>query len=345
MHCVDVGIIKTMFQDAQQARDWLKEQGYPVQESLINSPPQLKPSASKHISEWIPLVKIETPDYAPFHIYWVRFKQECGTGDLRYVVDAYLKKYPQVLTLFIGSHYRKGKWGSLLMCPEPQAKHWYHACVTDELTPRNERLLKALQYNPAEPVETLWRRVYRTLRGETMNARIKEAFESFIMELENIRAEIDAEIQHATQRQEYDRVETLAREARQLGELIKKVQQLRTGNKPSAPATQPAPRRRSGEDATPQPAYTLPLLQALVDLGGKAPKRKVLERVHELMKDRLKPADYEELPSGGEIRWENKVAWLRVNLIKQGYLCEDTPLGIWAITEKGRQYLEQLKKG
>ncbi|CUU38525.1 Mrr N-terminal domain-containing protein [Armatimonadetes bacterium DC] len=332
-----------MFQDAQQARDWLKEQGYPVQESLINSPPQLKPSASKHISEWIPLVKIETPDYAPFHIYWVRFKQECGTGDLRYVVDAYLKKYPQVLTLFIGSHYRKGKWGSLLMCPEPQAKHWYHACVTDELTPRNERLLKALQYNPAEPVETLWRRVYRTLRGETMNARIKEAFESFIMELENIRAEIDAEIQHATQHGDYIKVQELAREAEQLKELIGKVQQLRAGNTTVNSTTKSARSTRDNEDATPKKAFIIPLLQALVDLDGEAPKRKVLERIQELTKDQLKPADYEELPSGGKIRWKSKVTGLRNKLIKQGYLRADTPQGIWAITDKGRQYLEQLK--
>jgi hypothetical protein len=333
-----------MFQNALQARDWLKELGYPVLEPLINSPPQLKPSASRHISEWVLLVKIEDGNGQPLYIYWIVAKPESRLNDLKYVVDAYRLKYPHVLALFI-TRYQKGRrWLTVLMCPEPHApSHRWGATLAEELAPDNARLWKALQYNPSEPAETLWRRVYRILRGETMNARIEEAFESFIMELESIRAEIDAEIQHATQRQEYDRVETLAREARQLGELIKKVQQLRTGNKPSAPATQPAPRRRSGEDATPQPAYTLPLLQALVDLGGKAPKRKVLERVHELMKDRLKPADYEELPSGGEIRWENKVAWLRVNLIKQGYLCEDTPLGIWAITDKGRQYLEQLK--
>lgn len=243
---MDVGIIKSMFQNAQQARDWLKELDYPVLESLVSSPPQLKPSASKHINEWVPLVKIETHNHAPFHIYWVRFKQECRTSDLRYVVDAYQKKYPQVLALFIGSYYRQGKWVSLLMCSEPQATHWYHACLIEELTHDNERLFKALQYNPVEPVETLWRRVYRVLRGETINARIEEAFESFITELETIRADIDAEIQQAIQRKEYNRVETLAREAQQLGELIKKVQQLWAGNASSVPATKPF-RSRRGE--------------------------------------------------------------------------------------------------
>lgn len=334
-----------MFENAQQARDWLKELGYPVLETLVDSRPQLKHSAAKHISEWVPLVKIETRDHASLHIYWVAFKQTCNSGDLRYVVDAYLKKYPQVLALFIGSYYRQGKWVSLLMCPEPRADHWYHACLIEELAPDNERLLKALQYNPAEPVETLWRRVYRILRGEPMDARIEEAFECFIMELELIRADIDAEIQQTIQHKEYGTVQALARKAEKLKELIAKVQQLKMDLAPSAPAAKPARRTRSGKGATPQKAYTLPLLQALVDLGGEAPKHQVLERVHELMKDQLKPADYEELPSGEGIRWQTKVAWLRFELCKQGYLRADTSKGIWAITDKGRQHLEQLKKG
>lgn len=333
-----------MFENAQQARDWLKELGYPVLETLVDSRPQLKHSAAKHISEWAPLVKIETPDHASLHIYWVAFKQTCNSRDLRYVVDAYLKKYPQVLALFIGSYYRQGKWVSLLMCPEPRADHWYHACLMKKLAPDNERLIKALQYNPAEPVETLWRRVYHILRGEPMNTRVEQAFESFITELETIRAEIDSEIEQALQRKEYNRMGTLAQKAGQLCELIEKVQLLRAGITPPAPAVESVRRARGAEDATHQKAYTLPLLQALVDLDGEASREDVLKRVHELMKDKLKPADYEELPSGKGIRWQTKVAWLRFELRKQGYLRADTSKGIWAITEQGRQYLEQLKR-
>ncbi len=342
---MDVGIIKTMFQNAQQARDWLKELGYPVLETPGFGAPPLRRSAAKHIDEWALLADLKDETGLPVHIYWLRAVPEAKLNDLKYIAHVYHLRYPNVHPLFLACYKCRQQWRSVLICPNYEAPRDRWASVFYFEITSSEETTSLLRYDPTVPAEKHWQRIYATLRGEPMNARIEEAFECFITELELIRANIDAEIQQATQRQEYGKVQALAREADQLKELIAKVQQLKMDLAPSAPAAKPARRTRGGKGATPQKAYTLPLLQALVDLGGEAPRHQVLERVHELMKDQLKPADYEELPSGEGIRWQTKVAWLRFELCKQGYLRADTPYGTWAITEQGRQYLEQLKKG
>jgi len=96
---------------------------------------------------------------------------------------------------------------------------------------------------------------------------------------------------------------------------------------------------------TPQKAYEIPLLQALVDLGGRAECAVVLKRVCEIMADILKPADFDILPSGRDVRWENMVHWRRNNLKNEGYLRSDSPRGIWEITDKGRDYLKAQTEG
>lgn len=95
---------------------------------------------------------------------------------------------------------------------------------------------------------------------------------------------------------------------------------------------------------TPQKAYQVPLLEALVELGGQAPVSKILERVYEKVKHNLRPKDLEMLPSGRDVRWENAVMWVRNKLREQGLLSSNSPRGIWAITDAGRRYLESLKQ-
>ncbi|MFL6129042.1 MAG: winged helix-turn-helix domain-containing protein [Mycobacteriales bacterium] len=49
----------------------------------------------------------------------------------------------------------------------------------------------------------------------------------------------------------------------------------------------------------------------------------------------LQPADKETLRSG-DVRWRNRTAFARLNLVKRGEMAGATPRGIWAITERGR---------
>ncbi|PJB33945.1 MAG: hypothetical protein CO107_14390 [Deltaproteobacteria bacterium CG_4_9_14_3_um_filter_51_14] len=88
-----------------------------------------------------------------------------------------------------------------------------------------------------------------------------------------------------------------------------------------------------------------PILQALMDLGGSAKMRNVLDRVAELMKNKLKPVDHEPLPSDPEaIRWRNTAQWARYILVKNKLLKSDSPHGIWEITPEGSTWLNRLTR-
>jgi len=90
---------------------------------------------------------------------------------------------------------------------------------------------------------------------------------------------------------------------------------------------------------TPVGAYWLPLLEALKELGGRARRDEVLELVGKKMHSILTPEDQELLPSGIEVRWKNRVAWQRENMKRRGLLRDDSPLGVWEITDAGERWL------
>jgi len=53
------------------------------------------------------------------------------------------------------------------------------------------------------------------------------------------------------------------------------------------------------KDVTPQSVYRIPILEALVEIGGKGKADEVLKKVYDKIKDRLKPGDFEEVSGGG----------------------------------------------
>jgi len=85
-------------------------------------------------------------------------------------------------------------------------------------------------------------------------------------------------------------------------------------------------------------AYEKPLLQALVDAGGEAPFREVLDSVGHALEKELMPADFEKLASGG-IRWHSRLQFVRLRLIERGELDREAPRGVWRITDAGRKAL------
>ncbi|WP_290853159.1 winged helix-turn-helix domain-containing protein [Fervidobacterium sp.] len=89
---------------------------------------------------------------------------------------------------------------------------------------------------------------------------------------------------------------------------------------------------------TPEEEYIIPILESLIELGGKAKIGQVLKRVYEKMKVKLTWYDMQKLPSSGDIRWENTAQWVRFYLVRQGFLSKDSPRGVWEITDKGREY-------
>ena len=94
---------------------------------------------------------------------------------------------------------------------------------------------------------------------------------------------------------------------------------------------------------TPEPAFFRPILQALSDLGGSAKRSDIFTLLEQSMRDVLKPIDYQILSSEAEqMRWQNSAQWARNLMVKDGLLQQNSPVGIWEITEKGRAFL--LKK-
>ena len=65
----------------------------------------------------------------------------------------------------------------------------------------------------------------------------------------------------------------------------------------------------------------------------------VVPRVEQLMKSILKDVDYEPLTSMPDMpRWKNSTQWARNSLVKEGLLKDNSPRGVWEISEAGRKY-------
>ena len=117
---------------------------------------------------------------------------------------------------------------------------------------------------------------------------------------------------------------------------------VKLGEKTKGVKREVARRAKEGE-ITPQTDYTLPILEALIEMGGSGRMRDVLDRVFIKIKNQLKPKDIEKLPSGTAIRWKNKAQWERQRLKSEGYLKKDSPHGIWEITDEGKKLYEKLR--
>lgn len=107
----------------------------------------------------------------------------------------------------------------------------------------------------------------------------------------------------------------------------------------SSGRTPPKRMRAARGTLLPEDRYEAPLLRALVDAGGQAPYRDIVDAVGRELKADLLPADFETLDSG-TIRWQSRLQFVRLRLKDRGYLAKDTPRGIWGITDAGRAAID-----
>jgi restriction system protein len=89
--------------------------------------------------------------------------------------------------------------------------------------------------------------------------------------------------------------------------------------------------------------YSLYLLESILELGGSAKIPIIMENMYQKIGTSLSLNDLEKLPNRYEIRWQNKVAWTRADLILKGYLKKDSPRGVWEISDDGKKYCKVLK--
>lgn len=92
---------------------------------------------------------------------------------------------------------------------------------------------------------------------------------------------------------------------------------------------------------TPESDFFQPILQTLVEMGGRGETRAVLDGVGSKMSSVLRPIDQEQLGSGTAVRWRNTAQFACVSLMKQGLLNPHSPHGVWEITDQGRAQVNE----
>ena len=96
----------------------------------------------------------------------------------------------------------------------------------------------------------------------------------------------------------------------------------RRGTAQREPATSDLP------DKTPQAAFRQPILDVLEELGGRGRAKDVRARVGERVQ--LRSGDFAQY-EGGQVVWENSVAWARQKLKDEGILKANSPWGWWEL--------------
>jgi hypothetical protein len=97
----------------------------------------------------------------------------------------------------------------------------------------------------------------------------------------------------------------------------------------------PAQARLARGATLPDTSYELPILEALVDKGGRAPSSEVVDRVGEILHGDFGDLDRGRL-SSGDLRWRNRTQFGRLRLVQSGDMASDSPRGTWEITPQGR---------
>lgn len=151
-----------------------------------------------------------------------------------------------------------------------------------------------------------------------------------------------------------DQARQLAEKCKLVQEFIERIKQLRSdwqhlstshavvsvGRPPRSVRQSRRKQRLSRGLRTPEEAFRRPILEALVELGGRATVDDIMSRVEMKMMGILNTYDREELPSGRAIRWKNTAQWCRKTMVNEGLLLSNSPMGVWEISEAGRRALE-----
>jgi hypothetical protein len=104
------------------------------------------------------------------------------------------------------------------------------------------------------------------------------------------------------------------------------------------------PRRAQVGTLLPEQEYWVPILTALVEQKGAGPAIEIIDRVGELLDQRLTEDDRGHTESGA-VRWRKRTQFARLRMKERGFLDADSPRGIWAITATGREYLGDQQGG
>jgi hypothetical protein len=201
------------------------------------------------------------------------------------------------------------------------------------------------------------------------HADVSNAFDMVLAKIQETIDALNSSVIESSQAEEFEQVQKLAAKGQQIVQFRERVLDLQTewNRSVAAPAPPAAPlppdtltsRAQqmetdfSDELDMPEPAdddeaeldipakqkedFYVPILGALIDLGGTARADEVLEKLEDTMafgSHDLKAR------AAGPIRWKHIAHQARHDLVhEKGFLSPLSPRGVWEITEAGRNYL------
>lgn len=95
---------------------------------------------------------------------------------------------------------------------------------------------------------------------------------------------------------------------------------------------------------TPNIEFRMPILLALIEMGGGGRASDVLSRVYELTRSKLNTTDYEFADTRSEPRWRHASEWERNTMREEGLIKTGSPHGYWEISDLGVEYYNRHKK-
>ncbi len=98
------------------------------------------------------------------------------------------------------------------------------------------------------------------------------------------------------------------------------------------------------ENMTEKSEFRIPILKALIYLGGSAKVDDVNDFIKRDMKKKLTPKDKEQVNDNGTHRWVETVGFEKDAMVEEGLLNSDLNSGYWEIVQKGIDYLAKHGK-
>ncbi|MGC8859575.1 MAG: winged helix-turn-helix domain-containing protein, partial [Ignavibacteria bacterium] len=162
---------------------------------------------------------------------------------------------------------------------------------------------------------------------------VNTAFEILLEEIEEVFNIISKEGENAFKTQNFDKAKELIEYGNRLKSFREKVKLLQkewqslfseriSTQVQKTRETRVKDRLKKGM-RTPEDKFIIPILESLIELGGKAKVESVLNLVHMKMKNTLNEYDYQSLSSGSK-RWKNTAQWARNTMVNEGLLASNS---------------------
>jgi hypothetical protein len=112
---------------------------------------------------------------------------------------------------------------------------------------------------------------------------------------------------------------------------------------PAPDPAQPAEQLASHPGGPRHRRFRIPVLQALISLGGKETTARVVDEVGRILADQLTEQD-RQVRANGDIDWRYSCRWARQDLVNEGLMRSDSPHGVWEISTQGREYIQTINQ-